>query len=304
MSEAAEQTQDEGTDTAAEETHDNTQEGADSGEENSAGDDGGNDSLVNALEDGEGTTFDFSGEGKPEGFPDEYWDEEAGSVNAQALFDGLRKQEKIAKDLRSKMGKGEHKPPEKAEQYTFDASEKSAEHIKDDDPLVAATKEIAHKHGLSQEQYAGFMAEITDRMVDMAQEMGDENSETNQAQREAYIKEQIKAIGPNGPQVIRAVQSWANELKAEGTFNEEDVQTLVNEGMVSAKMVQMFNRLRSRMGGTDIPMDSVDDGLPPDSEIADKIDKAYESKDPAKIREAEQLLDKRRAAGRPERLQF
>lgn len=285
------------------------QDGAnESGENTDAGDEGGEkkdgNSLIDGLEDGEGQTFDFSGEEKPEGFPDEYWDEENKRPNAQALFESLQKQEKIAKDLRAKMGKGAHKPPEKPEQYQFEASEKAAEFIGEDDPVVAAAKEIAHKHGLSQEQYAGFMAEISDKMVDIAAELGDENSEHNQAQREAYIKDQIKAIGPNGPQVLRAVQSWANELKAEGTFNEDDVQTLMDEGLVSAKMVQMFNRLRSRMGGSDVPMDTIDDGLPPEDEIAEMVNNAYLSKDQAKIRKVEQLLDKRRAAGRPELLQF
>jgi len=297
----------------------NQDNGADNGSQDGgdeSGDGGGDDgaadkgkkkdseSLLDALEDGEGTAFDFSTGEKPEGFPDEYWDAEAKGPNAQALFEAVQKQEKIAKDLRAKMGKGSHKPPEKPEQYSFKPSEKAAEHIKDGDPLVAAAQKIAHKHGLSQQQYEGFMAEISDSMVDIAAQMGDESSPANEEARKAYIQEQIKAIGPNGPQVLRAVQSWANELKADGVFNEDDVDTMVNEGLTSAKMVQMFNRLRSRMGGSSVPMDTIDDGLPPDSEIADMIDKAYESKDAVKIRKAEQMLDKRRAAGRPEKLQF
>lgn len=290
---------------------DGTQDGGDESGDADGGDAAGDKgkkkdgtSLLDELEDGEGTTFDFSKGEKPEGFPDEYWDEDSKGPNAQALFDALQKQEKIAKDLRAKMGKGAHKPPEKPEQYTFKPSEKSAEHIKDGDPLVVAAQKVAHKHGLSQAQYEGFMADIVDNMVDMAAQMGDEASPANEEARKAYIKEQIAAIGPNGPQVLRAVQSWANEMKAEGVFSEDDVDTLVNEGLTSAKMVQMFNRLRSRMGGSSVPMDAVDDGLPPDAEIADTLNAAYESKDPAKIRKAEGLLDKRRAAGRPEKLQF
>jgi hypothetical protein len=278
------------------------------GGESEQGEDGkkkDSESLLDAIDDNEGQTFDFTKGEKPEGFPDEFWDAESNTVNAQALFEGLKKQEKIAKDLRAKMGKGAHKPPEKAEQYTFEASEKSAEFILENDPLVAAAKEVAHEHGLSQEQYAGFMAEMSDRMVDIAAEIQDENSPMNEEARKEYIQQQIKEIGPNGPQVLRAVQSWANELKAEGVFNEQDVETMLQEGLVSAKMVQMFNRLRSRMGGGgDIPMDTIDDGLPPDTEIAEMVDKAYASKDQAQIRKVEQLLDKRRAAGRPERLQF
>lgn len=290
--------------TGAEETNAGTTDtGAGAASTDEGGQSNGN-SMLNALGDTDGLSFDFTTGEKPEGFPDEYWDADGGAVNAQALFDGLQKQEKIAKDLRAKMGRGDHKAPEKAEQYTFEKSEKSAEFINDDDPLVKAAQEVAHKHGLSQEQYAGFMAEISDRMVDIANEVGDENSPQAEAMREQYIKEQIEAIGPNGPQVLRAVQAWGQELLAEGAISEGDVETLQNEGLVSAKMVQLFNRLRSRMGGTDVPINAVDDGLPPDAEIADQIDKAYSSGDSAAIAKVEALLDKRRQAGRPERLQF
>ena len=262
------------------------------------------DSLLDGLSDGEGSKFDFTSEEKPEGFPDDFWDNDNKKPNTQALYDGLQKQEKIAKDLRAKMGKGAHKPPEKAEQYTFETSEKAKEFIPPDDPVVAAAKEVAHKHGLSQEQYAGFMADISDKLVDLVGERGDTNSATNQESQEAYIKEQIKEIGPNGPQVLRALGSWTNELVADGTLTEHDAETLREEGLVSAAMVQAMNRLRSRMGGESIPTQAADDGLLPDAEIADKLAKAYESGDTAKIRKVEELLNQRRAAGRPEKLQF
>lgn len=276
--------------------------------EDGAADDGDkkkdSDSLLNALDDDEGQSFDFSTGEKPEGFPDEYWDAENNSVNAQALFEGLKKQEKIAKDLRAKMGKGDHKPPEKPENYKLELSEELQELVPEDDPLLKAARERAHSVGMSQEAFQTFVADIVGDMAKISEDMADENSPANEEARAEYIKEQIKQIGPNGPQVLRSVQSWANELKAEGVFNEQDVETMLEEGLTSARMVQMFNRLRSRMGGSDVPMDTIDDGLPPDTEIADTINAAYESKNPAKIRAAEQLLDKRRAAGRPEKLQF
>nr|DAU13502.1 MAG TPA: hypothetical protein [Caudoviricetes sp.] len=302
-----------GSDDGSESGEEGADDGADGGEnggsESGEGDEGGkdkkdSDSLLNALKDGEGQTFDFTTGEKPEGFPDKYWDADKKGVNAQAIFDDLTTAEKRASDLRAKMGKGAHKPPEKPEGYAFKPSDKAAPFIKDGDPLVAASQKIAHKYGLSQEAYSGFMADMVEQMATMAGEMADENSPANEEARKTYIAEQIKAIGPNGPQVLRAVQSWGRELVADGTLSEADVETLEQEGLTSAKMVQLFNRLRSRMGGGEVPMQAIDDGLPPDSEIADLIDKAYASKDPKKIREAEAVLDKRRAAGRPERLQF
>lgn len=291
----------------------------DSGDNDAGGgDDGGNDSgdsgddgkkktgdsMLDALDDGDGVSFDFSGDEKPEGFPDEYWDAENGGVNAQALFDGLKKQEKIAKDLREKMGKGQHKAPEKPDDYKLELSEELQALVPSDDPLMAKARQRAHEHGMSQEAFQGFISEIIADMAELATGESPESAEAAEAKRKEYIQNEIKAIGPNGPQVLRAVESWGKELLAEGTINEGDLETMVNEGLVSAKMVQLFNRLRSRMGGSEIPLNPIDDGLPPDSEIAETINAAYESKNEAKIKKAEELLDKRRAAGRPEKLQF
>lgn len=288
-----------GTDTQASDAASTGDNGTGDGDSNKSGN-----SMLDALGDTDGLTFDFTTGEQPEGFPDEYWDAESNSVNAQALFDGLQKQEKIAKDLRAKMGKGEHKPPEKAQDYKLELSEDLQAVVPTDDPLLEKARERAHAHGMSQEAFQGFVSEIIGDMAELAASNADENSPANEAAREQYIKEQIEAIGPNGPQVLRSVQAWGNELLAEGTLSEDDVQTLQQEGLTSAKMVQLFNRLRSRMGGSDIPINAVDDGLPPDAEIADMVDKAYSAGDQAQIAKVEQILDKRRKAGRPERLQF
>jgi len=261
-------------------------------------------SMLNGLEEGEGLSFDFTSGEKPEGFPDEYWNQDEGSVNVQALFEGHNKQEKIAKDLRAKMGKGTHKAPESSDEYSFTVPEGAEELFPSDDPIISSAKDAAHKFGLSQDQYEGFMGEVASSVLELQKNASDPNSEQNEVAMREHIQSEIKAIGPNGAQVLRAVDSWANELLSEGTLNEQDVETLREEGLTSAKMVQMFNRLRSRMGGGQIPSSSSDDGLPPDSEIADMINKAYESRDEKKIRKAEDMLDKRRQLGRPEKLSF
>lgn len=286
------------------------------GDDQSTGDDGqidgdggdksGEDSksLVTGIGENEGKQFDFSTGEKPDGFPDEYWDADNNGVNAQSLFEGLQKQEKIAKDLRAKMGRGEHKAPKESSEYKFEPSEKAAEFLKDDDPLVGAARDVAHKHGLSQEQYAGFMSEMMDQMLDVAEKAADPNNEQTKAQLEEYKQKEIEKIGPNGAQVLRVVQSWGNELLSEGVFTQDDVDTLTTEGLVSANMVRMFNRLRSRMGGSDIPVGTINDGLSSDSEIASKVSALYDKGDAQSMREAEELLQKRRDAGRSGPLQF
>jgi len=303
--------EDNGADDATESTNTSTNDGGDAAADNAASEsqdnqdsNGQTGSMLDALGDGEGTDFDFTGEDKPEGFPDEFWDADNNAVNPQALFNEVKKQEKIAKDLRAKMGKGEHKAPEKATDYKLELPEELQELVPADDPLIAKAQERAHELGMSQENFQSFISEMIGDMAEIAADAADPNSEAAEAARAEYVQDQIKQIGPNGAQVLRAVESWGKELVAEGTISEADAQTLKDEGLVSAKMVQLFNRLRSRMGGADIPLAPVDDGLPPDSEIADMLDKAYSSKDEAKIRKAEEMLDKRRAAGRPEKLAF
>lgn len=299
MSDAAEQQQD--IDTSVDNDNVNTDNSNDQSADTSSN------SLLDAIGDDEGRAFDFTTGERPEGFPEDFWDAESNAVNPQALFDGFKKQEKIAKDLREKMGRGEHKAPEKAEDYTFEPSEAIAEFIKDDDPLVAAGKEIAHKYGMSQEQYAGFMSDMTEKMAELASDMS-ENGMSDE-QKAEYIKGEIAKIGPNGPQVLRAVDSWAQELIAQGVFNEAMAKNVRENMLTSAENVQVFNALRSLMGGSEIPMGDFNDGLPPDNVIADKMNDLYEkAKSTGNTTEYDNYVndisEKRRLAGRPTTLQF
>jgi len=259
-------------------------------------------SLLGTVAPDEGIAFDFSTGDKPEGFPDEFWDAESKNPKIQDLFDGLKKNEKIAQDLRAKMGKGDHKAPKEATDYKFEASEKAAELIPADDPLVGAAQEIAHKHGMSQEMFSSFMAEMTDRMVDLQGEAAPAVEPTEAEIAEVRQAEYAK-IGENAPAVIRAVESWIHEQKSMGLFSEQDVE-IVKSMSTTGDQIRVLNKLRTLTGGNNIPMDSVGDGLQSDMEIAEIIDKAYSSGDQESVRKAEELLDRRRQAGRPERLQF
>lgn len=261
-----------------------------------------NDSLLDNLPDGDG--LDLSGDltEKPEGLDDKFWDADNNKVNQQALYDELQKSEKIAKDLRAKMGKGEHKPPEKAEDYKVELPEELADLMPADDPVLKAAQETAHKYGMSQDMFNGFMAEMTGHMAKIA---GDgEPAEMSDEQKADYIKQELGKLGDNGVRIARANDSFLNKMKAEGALSETGYNGLRN-AMQTAEAVQGLNELRASMGGGDaVPFDDVNDGLPPDPQIAQQLSDAYESGDQQKIAAAEQLLDKRRAAGRPEKLQF
>lgn len=252
------------------------------------------------LDDVEEDELDFTTGEKPEGFPDDLWDSEKGQPDTQKMYDAMKKSEKMAEDLRKKMSKGEHKAPEKAEDYDFEVSDDLKDLIAEDDPAVAAAREVALEHGLSKEQFSGFMGEMMGKLAEIA----NANAELTPEQAQEYRDAEIAKLGEGGKRVIRAVNGWASNLENTGAITKEAAEEL-RSAMDSAERIQAFNQLRALMGGAgDIPVDGVDDGLPPDSEIADMIDKAYQSKDESKIRKAEAMLDKRRQAGRPERLQI
>jgi hypothetical protein len=273
-----------------------------------SGNDGGSnsDSLLDGVEGDEGgdaQPVDFS-KGKPEGFPDDAWDAKENKPKADVLFNQLKAAEKRAADLRAKLGKGDHKPPKEAKEYTFKPTEKGAKAFKDGDmskdPVVAAVAPIALKHGLSKEQYAGFMADMTDVLVDMAEKSGSESpAELSDEEKAEIRKAEYAKIGTNAVQVIKSVESWGRELKASGQFSEAELAAFKSMAM-TGEQVRVLNKLRAMAGGGNaLPMDFSDDGLPSDNEIAELQAKVKTAEDQRKV---DELYDKRRRAGRPERL--
>lgn len=283
--------------------------GADNGgkkEGSDSGNDGGSgDSLLDGVDDdeGDGQPVDFS-KGKPEGFPDDAWDAKENKPKADVLFNQLKAAEKRAADLRAKLGKGDHKAPKDAKEYTFKPTEKGAKAFKDGDiskdPVVAAVAPIALKHGLSKEQYAGFMQDMTDVLVDLAEKSGtDTPAELSDEEKAEIRKAEYAKIGTNAVQVIKAVESWGRELKASGQFSEQELAAFKSMAM-NGDQVRVLNKLRALAGGgNSLPMDFSDDGLPSDNEIAELQAKVKTAEDQRKV---DELYDKRRRAGRPEKL--
>lgn len=281
----------------------------DAGGDSGKNDGGSGDSLLDGVDanegGGDGQPVDFS-KGKPEGFPDDAWDTKENKPKADVLFNQLKAAEKRAADLRAKLGKGDHKAPKDAKEYTFKPTEKGAKAFKDGDiskdPVVAAVAPIALKHGLSKEQYAGFMADMTDVLVDMAEKSSKEAPAELSDEEKAEIKKaEYAKIGTNAVQIIKAVESWGRELKATGQFSEGDLSAFKSMAM-NGEQVRVLNKLRALAGGgNSLPMDFSDDGLLSDNEIAELQAKV---KTPEDQRKVDELYDKRRRAGRPEKLQI
>lgn len=273
-------------------------------------DDGGEGTGESLLdgEDGEGAEgdpVDFS-KGKPEGFPDEAWDEKEKKPKSDVLFKKWQEAETRAKGLRDKLAKGEGKPPKDAKEYSFKPSEKSAKLFGDGDaskdPLVQAVGPIAKKYNLTKEQYTGFMGEISDKIAEMVEaKSGEEVAELTEEQKTEIRTREYAKIGTNAKQIIKAVESFGRELKNSGQFSEDDLKAFKSMAM-TGDQVRVLNKLRAIAGGgNNINMDISDDGLPSDNEIAELQAKVKSQADQDKI---DQLFEKRRRAGRPERLQI
>lgn len=260
-------------------------------------------STPNLLNAADRLTLDLNGElaEKPDSLNEKFWDTDNNKLNPQAIYDELQLTEKRVHDLRSKMGKGEHKAPEKADGYKLELSEELQQVIPNDDPLLQSAKEVAHKHGMSQEMFAGFMQEMAGKIAEISQDAP--STELTEQQQQEYIDAELGKLGENGVRIARANNAFLNQMKSEGVLSDTGLQGLQNS-MQTAEAIQGLNELRVRIGGDSVPFDTIDDGLPADSIIADRLAKAYDAADQNAVREVEALLEQRIAAGRPERLQF
>lgn len=242
--------------------------------------------------------LDFAN-GRPEAFPEDMWDTEKNAPNVQKMYDALNAERDRVKGLRQKISAGGHKPPETVDGYEVKFEGDLYEKIKSDDPLVGAARQAALKAGMSKEAFSAFINEIVPEFVKLTS--ADALAQGGEEQAVAARQAEMQKLGENGVQITRAVAAWANGMKAQGVFAEQELATLETMAK-TADQVLLLNKMRTLMGGPAVPVDIINDGLPSDKEIGARLHKAYTSGDPAKIAEIEALLEKRRVAGRPDLL--
>lgn len=261
------------------------------------------DSLLNDAANIE--VVDFT-KGMPKDFPKEAWDDEKKAPKAEVLFDKFKEAEARAKGLRDKLAKGDGKAPKDVKEYVFKPSEKSAKIFKDGDaskdPLIQAAAPIAHKYGLSKDAFQGFMSDMSDVIADKVAEAAEAEAPELTAEEKTEIRNtEYKKIGTNAPQIIKAIETWGKELKDTGQFSETDLAAFKNMAM-TGEQVRVLNKLRALAGGgNNLPMDFSGDGLASDDEIAELQSKVKSQADQDKV---DELYEKRRQAGRPDKLQI
>jgi len=195
--------------------------------------------------------LDFS-VGKPEGFPDDFWDMEGNKPNVDRLFKEFQNRDKIAKDLRVKIGRGEFtgKAPEDIKEYTFDESLKDL--VPEGDPLMEAARQSAKEAGLPKEAFSKFMTPILTKLAEFKAQAETPLSDDEIAE---IRKAEISKLGPTGDRIVGAVGSFIAQMEANGTLSKDEAaaaRAMAN----NAEAVRVLNKFRTMVGMADqVPVD-------------------------------------------------
>lgn len=187
---------------------------------------------------------------RPEGIPEEFWDETAGSYKSDAILKAYESEKEKALSYRRKLSGGFHNVPESLEEYNIDESWD----IKTDDD-AHRMRTIAHEAGLTQEQFHNVMSkylELYGYDSDVYKEVwGDREiniSPEVAAQREKeYLAEEMKKLGPDGPQVVSNIRSWGRSLMKQGAIGQETFDVMMSMG-TNAAQVKVLDQLRNISG--------------------------------------------------------
>jgi hypothetical protein len=161
---------------------------------------------------------------KPEWLDPQFYDEETGKVDIQAM-------QKSQRDFRNKTREGKDDEPvipTEAKEYKFDHADSL--NLDENDPLIAHAQESALKYGMSQEAYAGFMG-------DMMAKMGEINGTA-----EIDATAEKEKLGPNHERVIQDLSDQLDKMVDIGLFGEADYDAAVNLA-ATADGVVMLNKL-------------------------------------------------------------
>lgn len=236
-------------------------------------------------------SIDFSA-GKPEGFPDEFWDGEKGAPVIDKLFQSYQQEKKRAEGLRVKLSKGEFegKPPADISEYTFELPEGAPEGlVANDDPLLIAAKEAAKNAGLPKEAFAKFMGPVIAKIAEARSAM---DTPVSEEEINAARQTEIAKLGPTGGRIVEAVGSFISQLEGGGTFSKEEAAA-ARAMVTSAEAVRVMNKLRMMNGGADqVPVEMPLDVRASRSDLEAKLGKAMLENNEADYQKYSSMLAK------------
>lgn len=234
--------------------------------------------ISSSLVETDTPNIDFSS-GRPETFPEEFWDSEKNTPLTDKLFTSWQNEKKRADGLRVKLSKGEFegKAPEDINEYKLEFGEDDKIQIPDDDRLLSKAREVAKEAGLPANVFSKFVTPIVKEMAALQAEMTKEPSEE---EINAAKQAEIAKLGPTGNKITEAVGVWMNELKSTGVFSDADFEAL-KSSLTTADAVRAVNKLRMMNGSRDtvpveVPIDAKSSPVDIQRKLAEAIMKGDE----------------------------
>jgi len=225
---------------------------------------------------------------RPADVAEEFWDAEKGVVRVAELARSQR-------DLRTRIARGEHKPPASADGYTLPVVEGvDPALVPADDPLWKGVREAAHARGIPQgdlEAIAAPFLKIASEALKNAKPAAPDPAAT-----EAAYQQEITKLGPNGQAVVASVGTWLNGLVARGTLTADELADL--RAVSTANGVRALVKLREMVGGPPIPLDAVSDGAMSQAEAERLLTEGHAKNDEAMKARARGVLQQLEKAGR------
>jgi hypothetical protein len=177
---------------------------------------------------------------RPEGLPDQFWDAEKGEVRLAELI-------KSQADLRRIVSRGEHKPPPTPDDYKLPTGDNiPADLIKPDDPLWKATCAAAHARGFSQADLEALAKPFLETLAELTKHARPLSPEEAKAAQEQALAAEMAKLGPQGPAMVRGVDTWLKGLAAKQVLTAEELNALRSIG--TADGVRALAKLRELAG--------------------------------------------------------
>ena len=234
--------------------------------------------------------LDFTN-GKPEGFPDEFWDAENKTPVVDKMYEDWQRKDKIAKDLRVKLGKGEFegKAPDDIKEYTLELDEKLKPLVADDDPIVETLRKSAKEAGMPKEMFNKLLVPA---IAELARIKGEEEKPLTQEEIDSIRQEKIKPLGPSGQKIVDACKTFIDQMKANGTLSE--AESVAAKNMVfDADSARVMNKFRTMFGNKDdVPLDLPTDDSASRKDVEDKMAKALVANDEPEYQKYSAMLAK------------
>lgn len=166
-------------------------------------------------------------------------------------IDKLHKAYKGARESLSKTG---GKAPEKAEDYTLEFSKDMPVQVQADDKAVAAARSIAHKHGLSQEQFQGFVGDFVSTLV-QGGVIGTGPVAASRETAQKHLNEMAEELGGRESAItfLKELDGWGQGLMKRGVLSEAEYSEF-RFMMGTPAGARTINKLRALSGEKMIPV--------------------------------------------------